>query len=107
MGDGGSRTSVEGRSHSPARRSSLRSERTRAQLAARQKDSKDLPSLSLSAHAVRRPSAFGFYTDITTRKTNIVYNNNDLRRHQRHLEHRNRGGRTHAARAAMLRPARS
>ena len=31
LGDGGSRTSVEGRSHSPARRSSLRSERSRAQ----------------------------------------------------------------------------
>ena len=39
LGDGGSRTSVEGRSHSPARRSSLRSERSRAQLAARQKGS--------------------------------------------------------------------
>ena len=76
LGDGGSRTSVEGRSHSPARRSSLRSERSRAQLTARQKDHKDLPSLFLSAHARSRSSASSFYADITVRKTNVVYNNN-------------------------------
>ena len=43
---------------------------------ARQKDHKDLPSLFLSAHANSRSSASSFYTDITARKTNVVYNNN-------------------------------
>ena len=78
LGDGGSRTSVEGRSHSPARRSSLRSERSRAQLTARQKGSQRFAlALSLGARC-SRPSASSSYADITTRKTNVVYNNNFL-----------------------------
>ena len=46
MGDGGSRTSVEGRSHSPARRSSLRSERSRAQRQLGRMPPRTMPSIS-------------------------------------------------------------
>ena len=87
MGDGGSRTSVEGRSHSPARRSSLRSERSRAQLTARQKDHKDLPQRFALAFffldAVRVLLHHHSATDITARKTNVdtcllIYQKNPL-----------------------------
>ena len=67
----------EGRSHSPARRSSLRSERTRAQLLTARQKGQQIFALALSLGARFSPSFclgyFCFYADITTRKTNVVY----------------------------------